>query len=402
MARAAPSSSASSAPSTSRSPQTLKAAVGQPLTVAVMVSLFLATQLSITLYAAGFTFERWLEGFAIWDSNWYTLIATEGYVTARSFAFFPLWPLLLRGSAAITPLAMPLAGLLLSLSFYLASLYLLAPGRDKVSGERSSGAEPLPLVQANHALGLLPLIFAPGAWVYASNHTEAMFLFLTVLAFQQAYKGQLVAASVAVGLAALTRNQGVFAAIAIGSYFWLNPGKGHGPIQFAKSGLISAAVFSVWPLYQFLATGNPLASIAAQSYWEPISSIHQYLDNMLWVSANSLPRVLWFWAILATGIALMLRKKDRNKTLPIGLYLVLSVIIWPSQGYKAPNGLRYGAVIFPFWLLFGQLITSLLFTTLAGWRGALRRMLSFSLAGYLITAMILATSHYLVKGTWPY
>lgn len=379
-------------------PHNVKTKLNQPITLSVMVGVFLATQLGITFWAAGFIFEQWVAGFAIWDSNWYTLIATEGYVDARSFAFLPLWPALLRAMADLTSLALPLAGLTLSLGFYLASLYLLAAKND---GLNSGG---LPLLRAGHVLHLLPIVFAPGAWVYASNHTEALFLFLSVLAFQKAYKGQLVVASVTVGIAALTRNQGVFAAIAIGSYFLLNPvaGKGHRLRQFATSGLISAGLFALWPLYQYLTTGTPFASLSAQSYWEPISSFKEYLDNMLWVSVNSLPRVLWFWGILGTGIALMVRKKERGKTLPIGLYLVLSVIIWPTQGYKAPNGLRYGAVIFPFWLLCGQAMTALLFNSLAGWRGAARRVLGFTLAGYLITGMILATSHYLFQGSWPY
>lgn len=376
----------------------LKATLSHPLTMIVMVGVFLATQFGFTLWAAGFTFDSWVAGYEIWDSNWYTGIATEGYNHPRTFAFFPLWPLLLRVLGDLTSSPLSLVGLTISLGCYFAAVYLLYPK----NGE--SSAHELPLVNARHALGLLPLVFAPGAWVYASNHTEALFLLLTVLAFQQAFKGQLVTASIAVGLAALTRNQGVFAAMAIGCFFALNPPPHtrHRLLPFVQSGLISGAIFALWPLYQYITTGDAFASVNAQSYWKPISSFGQYMENMLWVSLHSLPRVLWFWTILGTGIALMVRKKDRAKTLPIGLYLVLSVIIWPMQGYKAPNGLRYGAVIFPYWLLLGHIITTLLFTVKQGWQGIWRRTLGFTLAGYLVTAMILASSHYFIKGSWPY
>ena len=57
--------------------------------------------------------------------------------------------------------------------------------------------------------GLLVLMFSPGAWVFLSNHTEALFLFLSYFALRFAYKDQLIMASILAGLSALTRNQGV-------------------------------------------------------------------------------------------------------------------------------------------------------------------------------------------------
>lgn len=379
--------------------QALKQQVNQPLTILILTGVFLAIQFLLSLGAAAFSYELWLKGMAIWDSNWYETIARNGYATEQSFAFFPLWPLILATFAAVANASsIHLVGLSLSVAFFIASIWLLSPRNDGHTFTE------LPLLRANHSLALLPLIFAHGAWVYVSNHTEAFFLFLTVLAFQQAYNGRLIASSVIIGLAALTRNQGVMAAAAIGCYFLMNPANMKlAPLaRFALSGAISGAIFSLWPIYQFLETGQFLVSTEAQKYWQPASTVKQYIDNMLWISLPSLPRVLWFWAILGTGIFLVARKKDRAKTAPIGIYLILSVIVWPLQGQKAINGFRYGAVLFPFWLLMGDYLAGLLFTAQSGWRGAARRIFGFSLAGYLISGMIMVTCHYFFDNMWAY
>lgn len=377
----------------------VKNKVNSRLTIGIMVAVFIATQLFITITAAEFSWEAWTESMALWDSAWYIRIANLGYYSERSMAFYPLWPLIIGGIGKITAFSsVQVIGFLLSVGFYLAAIWLLSPkGPPHYDGE-------WPLIRARHSLQLLPVIFAPGAWVYASNHTEALFLFLTVLAFQQAYKGELVVASIVVGIAALTRNQGVIAAAAIGVYFLLNTTKLKRPgwQQFALSGLISGAIFALWPLYQYTHMGDPFGNIAAQRYWGPSATLPQYIENMLWVSDTSVPRMLWFWLMLGTSITLMLRRKDRAKTLPIGLYLLLSVVIWPMQGFKVPNGFRYGAVLFPFWLLVGHYLTGLLFSASAGWRGACKRVLGFSLAGYMMAAMVIVTCHYFFKGTWAY
>lgn len=383
----------------------LRQQLDHPQTVLILLAVSLAIQIIFPLWAAEFSLAPWLERLAGWDSSWYIRIATEGYSSDRMFAFFPLWPLTIGTLSKLLGVsAVQVVGMGVSLVFFCAALYLLSPPYSPNDKATAQGA--LPLVRAHHSLQLLPVLFAPGAWVYATNHTEALFLFLTVFAFQRAYRGDLVVASLVVGCAALTRNQGVLAAIAIGCYFALNPPKRkgkHAPLWgFVQSGLISGAVFALWPLYQFVATGNPMASIEAQQYWQHATSIKQFFDNMLWISPLSAPRVLWFWAILFTGIFLMVRKTDRHLTLPIGLYLVLSVLIWPMQGYKAPNGLRFGAVIFPFWLLVGHVLTSYLFTIGDSVRAIGRRILGFSLASYLITGMVVATCHYFFTGIWPY
>ncbi|KAJ0411211.1 hypothetical protein ATCC90586_003850 [Pythium insidiosum] len=85
-----------------------------------------------------------LSAFANWDGVYFAHIATNGYDYEHVHAFFPLYPLLLRGVRRISlpflpddAVAVPLAGWLLSnASFVLAAVYLYRLGRLVLGDER--------------------------------------------------------------------------------------------------------------------------------------------------------------------------------------------------------------------------------------------------------------------------
>ncbi len=370
--------------------------------VALVISYF-AVHGSVIASAVGSGALALREAFQYLDSGWYTHLALQGYTTPEwwashpgsQFAFFPLWPIVLNGvSHLINPVDLAFAGSLISAVCFILTLIALW----RYSKSQIENGSPKHLLGTNNPVVLFPLVFAPGAWVYFSNHTEACFLLVSVLAFQQAYRGRLLIGSLLAGLAAITRNQGVLVAICVGLVFLCAPSSthpGNNRSRFILSGFISGFVFALWLLFLYQKTGSPFTSIDAQHHWGKLDSGAVYLSNMLWLSPNSAPRAFWFWAILVATIGTI--KHLRREFIPIGAYLLLSILLWPTQGNNFPQAYRFGAVLFPFWLMIGHWLDS-------QFRSASR--LRWTLGGLTMVGLVIASaqisSYYYLKSAWPY
>jgi Gpi18-like mannosyltransferase len=99
-----------------------------PLYIAIHIAAFVITCTSILIshpdfYTTNPQLIVLLQSWNHWDSGWYQGIATRGYTTVASTAFFPLYPVLLRGTMVVIPNAF-LAGLLLANLADLATLVL--------------------------------------------------------------------------------------------------------------------------------------------------------------------------------------------------------------------------------------------------------------------------------------
>jgi hypothetical protein len=131
-----------------------------------------------------------------WDSNWYVDISQHGYRHEHiEPAFFPLYPLLMRGVGEVID-SVVVAGVLISLVAWVAGLVLL---------HRLTALE-LDAASARRAVVLLALF--PTALFFSAVYTEALFLALELGAFVAARRGRWVWAGVLGGLGAATRNTG--------------------------------------------------------------------------------------------------------------------------------------------------------------------------------------------------
>lgn len=101
------------------------------------------------------------QALANWDGGWYLRIAQEGY-EGRSYAFFPLFPMLLR-LLSFLPVPLPLAGSIINAGLFLASIRVL----QKLDAERDSG--------------LLVYAMLPFSFFFVSLYTESLALFLSVM-----------------------------------------------------------------------------------------------------------------------------------------------------------------------------------------------------------------------------
>jgi hypothetical protein len=131
-----------------------------------------------------------------WDSNWYVDIATHGYRhEAVEPAFFPLYPLLMRGLGWLTT-SVVAAGLLVSLASFLVALVLLGRLTELELGP-DAGRRAIVL-----------LAFFPTALFFSALYTEALFLALELGAFYAARRGRWAWAGVLGALGSATRNTG--------------------------------------------------------------------------------------------------------------------------------------------------------------------------------------------------
>ena len=136
---------------------------------------------------------------ARWDSVWYLTIAEHGYGDEHDHAqaaFYPLYPLLMRGLGWIvgSPLV---AGILISLACFLVALVLLHKLAALELGAHAARET------------VLLVAFFPTAFFFSAVYSESLFLLVSVGAFLAARNGRWAWAGVLGGLAALTRNSGV-------------------------------------------------------------------------------------------------------------------------------------------------------------------------------------------------
>ncbi|HEY7892837.1 MAG TPA: mannosyltransferase family protein [Solirubrobacteraceae bacterium] len=149
---------------------------------------------------------------ARWDSAWYLVIAHYGYrpdlgvFTAPRTAFFPLYPLGLRG---ISDLGVPpvLAGVLISLGALAAALY----GVHRLTTLEFGGGAGREAAR----LAVLLLALSPMAFFFSAVYSESLYLALSVAVFWCARNGRWTLACLTGALATTTRSAGVLLAVPI-------------------------------------------------------------------------------------------------------------------------------------------------------------------------------------------
>lgn len=369
--------------------------------LAVSLLVYFAMHFLIVLVAANFNFEEILQRFYYLDSKWYKHIALHGYqvfseVSEKlevAFAFFPLWPLVLRVCSYFFPDVWPLQvqGAFLAAGFFIAFLYLVCTrAKSSVDG-----------LVPKTGLGLFCLIFSPGSWVFCSNHTESLFLFLSwgslFLAYQNKSQNSWLWASMLAGLSALTRNQGVLLAITTAYVLALSMPI-HVPVskkfkRFICSGLISGSIFFLWLIFQWWKTGNVLLSVTTQSNWSVAHNFSEYLTNLFWVSGTNFFRILIFW--YAMVLSMMLFRQHRLSR-PLGFYIFMSIILWPMQGWQFPQAYRFGAVLFPLWFILGDNLSKVCE------RFALSKFLKASVVVIALLWSGVISTFYYFQTLWPY
>ncbi|MGW7366831.1 hypothetical protein ACWGI8_26195 [Streptomyces sp. NPDC054841] len=175
---------------------------------------YLAVRLTGLLVLARWTHLKghgvWPALATSWDSNWYLGIADHGYAhelgtafDANNLAFFPLYPVLVKAVAGVTPGSRASVALVIAMVTSLVAAWGIFAVGDRLHGRRTGtvltvlwGALPVAIVQ----------------WM---GYTESLFTALAAWSLYAALSGRWLWAGPLAALAGLTRPTGVAIAAAV-------------------------------------------------------------------------------------------------------------------------------------------------------------------------------------------
>lgn len=225
-----------------------------------------------------------------WDCKWYLTIINDGYdlvprTTPKiwkglaNWAFFPLYPIVVKLLSAITHIKPVILGVVLNQVFIFLSLLVFYRYLKLVVNE------------INSRFGVIILAFSPFSIYFASVYTEALFLLLSLLSFYFMRTGRLYLSAIFGGLLSATRPIGMmFSAV----LFFFNLKS----LDLSKKNIIRACVLSViavfglviYMVYLQIHAGDFLAFKHIQTGWGrhgfKAGSFGQQLMNMVKDSYN--------------------------------------------------------------------------------------------------------------------
>ena len=197
-----------------------------------------------------------LAPLARWDSVWYLRIADSGYGdSAPRAAFFPLYPLLVRGVATVlggSHGALLVAAYLVSLAAFLGALTLLYRLTELELGRRL--ARPT----------LLLLAVFPAAVFFGAPYSESLFLLLAVGAFYAARTGRWAWAGACAGLASATRSAGLLLLLPLALIWWDSRPRRARDAAWLALAPVGIAAYAAW---LGIAEGDPFRFLDVQDAW---------------------------------------------------------------------------------------------------------------------------------------
>ncbi|MFB9376130.1 mannosyltransferase family protein [Kineococcus gynurae] len=299
-------------------------------------------------------YPEWVQALSRWDANHYLDIARDGYQNPIQPAFYPLYPLLVRGVASLG-VGLPYAGVLVSWVAALVALVCLRGiARDRFGDE------------ARVARTAVVFLLAPGAFFLAAIYTEALFCALAFAAFLFAGRGQWARTGLVLALLTATRLPAlvVLGAIVVEHLaqkgFSLRPWRiGRLDRSTAWLALAPVGVLS-WYGWCWAALDDPLASFHAYDIAWTYQVFDPNIAHTLWVNLVKLagyatapggPDVAWLfrdglgvgtWLVLLGFTVVLARRQPFSWTvLAVGTLVLTSI----NSNFQAVN--RYALVVFP-------------------------------------------------------
>lgn len=336
---------------------------------------FLAAIAAIfALSRAGFAAVAYFGGWQIpnalcqWDCGWYLTIVEHGYMLEpplnnpqTNWAFFPLYPLLVRGVQAITGLSPVAAGVLASNAAILAGVYFGCRHLRRTRPQQSV----LPFIVLTLA--------GPYSFYFSTVYTEALFFMLACSTFFFWSGERPIRAGLAGLLLSATRAIGVFMTVAFAvdllrRYRWSAP-----LVALRRPELLLACVLAPAGLFAFMAylhfhVGDALAFAHVQIAWRrvPGNPLHHLLGafdprnltNLLHGEpSNFYDRC---WGLMGFGLLGWLTYRGRLMEAAFGFFCLLVPL---STGLASIPRFVVGSPVFAFAL------TDILSNLRHGWVG---------------------------------
>ncbi len=293
------------------------------------------------------------------DAWWYLHIANEGYpqiadpaqfghadrtgVLQSPWAFFPLYPLLVHGSAQLLRIDGIHAMFLLSWVLGIAALLVFHRLMVQLRGEGAA-------LWSSIALLLFPM-----AIYFHVHYTEALFLLALAGAFLSVARGRSGWAAAACGALVLVRPNGLLCLLPIALFAVEHAGLEWKQVRARPGELVRRLLFLLpallafagYGLYQWSMTGTPFAFSAAQAGWG---------RQLMWPflaffrSGDTATQIESVYTLLLIAATIPLWKR-----LPLSFNLLLWInILVPLCSGSVDSMMRFTLVLFPYFLLLGD------------------------------------------------
>ncbi|ACQ81171.1 putative integral membrane protein [Beutenbergia cavernae DSM 12333] len=256
-----------------------------------------------------------------WDAGWYHRIAVEGYpdglpalpdgtVTQSAWAFFPLYPFLVRGLMGLTGASFEVVAPTLSLVLGAAAAVVVG----MLLQERTT-ASLGPARARRLALGSVLLLgLFPAAPVLQMAYTESLSLLLVALSLWFLVRRWYAAAGIAIAALGFTRAVALPMAVVVAVHLWVRwRASRAGTEDFTRGaavrvvtlGLVAVAAGFAWPVVVGVATGVPDAYLRTQEAWrggDGVTPVLAWVDFAIrWLGGPGVLAV----AVVVAGLALL-------------------------------------------------------------------------------------------------
>jgi hypothetical protein len=317
--------------------------------ILVLVAVFLEYNIPLAYNGPTFASDPILKSLTGTDSMYLLGIASEGYHDVpirdafRDWAFFPVYPIVVRIASIFTLGNIALAGVLVSNLAFVAALFVLYR---------------LSLNHLDHDRSVKTLAFAtfaPGAIAFGMAYTDSLFLLLSVGAFLAAEQRRWPLMGLLYGLATLTRLQGlllgiplaILIAVADNPAGWRTIAGWRTPrMLWLAAGPIAFALFAGYLGVMF---GDSLGMFTAQQAWSDIG--RPETGNDMPVLDRFDPLVLFLVARLVFYVFLLLFRRKDGISAPYTALAVVSLVTAVAST-RLISTARFLAVAWPFdWIL---------------------------------------------------
>jgi Gpi18-like mannosyltransferase len=267
----------------------------------------------------------------------------------KNWAFYPLWPILIRFGAAIFHCSAFHSGIILSNLLFLGGIVILYR---------------LLLIDFKPSIAYLTstlIVIYPSSYFFSRPGPESLFFFLTILAFLAAKERRWAMAGITAGLATVTRMQGIILIVPLLLVYYKQYRRTkHHDWRILWLFCVPMATIG-FMVYLYALTGNIWANFEIQSAWDsklsvPFLSTIRYFINPLVISYYGwdLSLASFVFIVLSTLLSAYMFVA-RGFPSEYTAYAVLNLLVIVSRN-NIQAAMRFLLPVFPFFLATAILI----------------------------------------------
>ena len=332
-----------------------------------------------------------------WDGKWYQLIAQHGYPSqivneghGSRWAFFPGWPLLIRGTVEATHLSYTQATMFLSFAFGLASAIAVWLAVREVFGQ----------VVADRAV--LLYVFFPASFVLSLGYSEGLFITACGVCLYALSRRYWLTAALAAVVGGLTRDFGVvlIACVVVTA--------GHAFLATRKARPLVAVMaaplgLALWLWYSWSTVGTPFGFLQAERFWgnghfvwflTPFLALFDLVGHPQAFEQGQVVTCVFGLAFVYVGIVLLAKARDKGISIPTSwwVFTVISTLAVLSS-YEPDSVLRYSMVVITAYAAYAWRMRP-------EWEGKVVGMLGMA-QGMLMVVALLGSQYQHSAALWP-